>query len=224
MKIRMLSIMSLMLLLGTFCANAQATLSIEDFSIMPGETKKVSVNLDNSVEVRAFQVLLKLPECIKLVSRPIIDSGRSGEFIDQFGKKSAAVKSLSYKIRKNGDCMIIVNAEDAVPFSGKEGAVITLILKADEGAKEASTSIDLVDMEIVYADGTTYHHPTDNSVKVDVCNDATDIKAVLGRMEKPVDVYNLNGVAVKRNASAKELLNSLDRGVYVIDGIKVYKK
>lgn len=224
MKSRILSIMSLMLLLGTLCANAQATLSIEDFSIMPGETKEVSVNLDNSVEVRAFQVLLKLPEGIKLASRPTIDSSRSGEFIDQFGKKSAAVKSLSYKIRKNGDCMIIVNAEDAVPFSGKEGAVITLTLKADEGAKEASNSIDLVDMEIVYADGVTCHHPADNSVKVDVCNGATDIETVIGRIDKPVDVYNLNGVAVMNNVSAKELLNSLDRGVYVIDGIKVYKK
>ncbi len=224
MKSRILSIMSLMLLFGTLCANAQATLSIEDFSIMPGETKEVSVNLDNSVEVRAFQVLLKLPEGIKLASRPTIDSSRSGEFIDQFGKKSAAVKSLSYKIRKNGDCMIIVNAEDAVPFSGKEGAVITLTLKADEGAKEASNSIDLVDMEIVYADGVTCHHPADNSVKVDVCNGATDIETVIGRIDKPVDVYNLNGVAVMNNVSAKELLNSLDRGVYVIDGIKVYKK
>lgn len=210
------------LTLGIGSTKAQATLTMDDFYIMPGETRTVSINMDNTVPIRALQVLVDLPDNVKLVARPMVSPKRRGMVTDEFGTKTDAVKSLSYKVRENGDCMIVVNASDAVPFTGTEGAVITLTLQADEKSADRSEEICLKDIELVYADGITYVRPDDRICKVDVCSDVTDIATLMRELEGEVDVYSLSGMKVKGNVSVAELRKALPHGVYIIEGIKVY--
>lgn len=201
---------------------AQATLSMDNFHIMPGETRTVSINMTNRVEIRALQVLVDLPDHVRLVSRPTVSPLRKGVVTDGAGEKRDAAKSLSYRVRDNGDCMIVVNAGDAVPFSGSEGAVITLTLKADEKAADRSEEICLKDMELVYADGITYVRPDDYVCTVDVCGEVTSLQALTAQLEGSVDVYTLNGMKVKAAVPVTELGKALPRGVYVIEGVKVF--
>ena len=210
------------LTVGIGSVKAQATLTMDDFYIMPGETRTVSINMSNTVPIRALQVLVDLPDNVRLVARPTVNAKRRGTVTDEFGTKTDAVKSLSYKLRENGDCMIVVNASDAVPFVGSEGAVLTLTLKADEKSADRSEQICLKDMELVYADGITYVRPEEQMCKVDVCSDVTDIAALMRELQGAVDVYSLGGMKVKDNVPVEELRKSLPHGVYVIEGIKVY--
>lgn len=210
------------LMTGMGGLKAQATLTMESFHLMPGETRTVAVNMTNKVPIRALQVLVDLPDNVKLAARPTVVSGRKGKATDEFGAEVEAVKTLSYKVRDNGDCMIVVNASDAIPFSGSEGAVISLTLKADENSSDRSEEICLKDMELVYADGITYVRPDDCICKVDVCDDVTDIETLMRELEGPVDVYTLGGMKVKGDIQVSDLRKSLPQGVYIIDGVKVY--
>lgn len=215
----------LSMLMGTLGMNAQANLSIKDFVIMPGETKQVHIEMNNTVEIRALQVLVVLPEGVRMAARPAIVSKRSGMVLNDSRQFVEATKSMRYKLRDNGSCMIVVNADDAVPFSGTEGAIITLTLKADEDAKDFSGEMGLQDMELVYADGVTSVIPEDAVCKVDVCRGATSIENLM--RDKPaaeVDVYDLNGALRKPGVSVNKLLEELNSGIYVIEGIKVYVK
>ena len=125
MKNRMNKVLvSLGLLMWTLGVDAQATLTVRNFSIAPGETKQVYIEMDNMVEIRALQVLLSFPEGVKLAARPSVTAKRGGMITRGDGQSVTTTKSLSYKVRDNGNCMIVVNATDGVPFSGQEGAII----------------------------------------------------------------------------------------------------
>jgi hypothetical protein len=218
-------LVSLCLLIWTLGVNAQATLTVKDFSIAPGETKQVYIEMDNMVEIRALQVLLSLPEGVKLAARPSVVAKRCGMIIRGNGQSVAATKSLSYKVRDNGNCMIVVNATDGVPFSGQEGAIIALTLKADEEARECSGQLILQDMELVYADGATSVCPQDVVCKVDICREVTNIeKLMVAKAGCTVNVHDLNGTLLKRDVSVSQLLEVLNSGIYVIEGVKVCVK
>ena len=139
-------IVALGMLLGALEVNAQANLMIKDFTIAPGETKQVYVEMNNTVEIRALQALVNLPEGVKLSARPVVVTKRNGTFINESGQSVSASKSLRYKIRDNGSCMIVINADDAIPFSGTEGAIISLTLKADDDCNDFSGQIVLQDV------------------------------------------------------------------------------
>ena len=216
--------LSLSLLGGVLSVNAQAELSMDNFYLMPGETKTVTINMNNTVDIRALQVLVDLPKHVKMVARPIVVADRQGEAKDEFGQSVDVKKTLSYKIREDGSCMIVVNANDAVPFSGSVGAVISLTLKADEDASDCSEKIELQDIELVYADGYTYVRPSDYSCNVDIYKNILSIKELQKRELGDVDVYNLGGQKIKENVPVAELQHEIPSGVYVIEGMKVLIK
>lgn len=221
MKIVRIIFMTLGLLGGILTAKAQAHLSIRDFYIMPGEEKTVTIDMTNSVEIRALQVLINLPRQLKMVGNPILVEKRQGEVKNESGRYVDANKTISYKIKEDGDCMIIVNANDAVPFSGSEGAIIALTLKAEENALDCSEKIELQDMELVYTDGYTYVRPFDYSCNVDICKIAMTINELQEKKKGLVDVYNLRGQMIRKNLLVTELQENLSNGIYVIDGGKV---
>lgn len=213
--------MFLLLLAGTSAAKAQATLSIRDFQISQGETKTVHIEMTNTVEVRALQVQLVLPANLKLASQPTIVSARQGTAVDEFGEKMEAVKTLSYNQWDDGSLMIVVNANDAVPFSGTEGAVIALSLTALEDAPIGTSAIELQNMELVFADGRTSVRPEDSSCQVDIREPVTTIEQLSQVVHGSVDVYTIDGIKIKSNVPIKKLKKALLRGIYVIEGYKI---
>ena len=215
-------IMAMLCCLLAYGAEAQVTLSMENFYLKPGETRTVTLDMTNNVDIRAFQVLIDLPDNVRMVARPVICPKRKGVAVNESGDKVEAVKSLGYKLKDNGDCMIVVNAADAVPFTGSEGAVITLTLQADERSPERSEEIRLQDMELVYADGITSVRPEDKVCKVDICSEVTSLKALMKEHKGNVDVYTLNGIKVESSVPLDKVSRLVPRGVYIIEGVKVY--
>lgn len=214
-------LMFLLVLAGTSSANAQATLSISDFHIGRGETKTISIDMTNEMEVRAFQVQLVLPKYLKLDGKPTVVPSRQGTFINDFGERVEAVKNLSCITKDDGSVMILVNANDALPFAGTEGAVVNIPLVADKDAVVGLDNIELLDMELVFADGTTYVRPKDYSCQVQIVNGTTSISQLEQMFRKPVDVYNVEGVLIQSNVEIKNLRGKLQPGVYIIEGYKV---
>ena len=213
--------MFLLVLAGTSSANAQATLSISDFHISRGETKTISIDMTNQMEVRAFQVQVVLPEHMKLAGSPTVSFARQGSYINEQGERVEASKTLNYNIRKDGSLMIVVNAYDAVPFAGTEGAVVNIPLVAEKEAFAGIGNIELRDVELVFADGTTYVRPKDYSCQVQIVNGTTSISQLEQMFIKPVDVYNVEGVLIQSNVEIKNLRGKLQAGVYIIEGYKV---
>lgn len=214
-------LMFLLVLAGTSSANAQATLSISDFHISRGETKTISIDMTNQMEVRAFQVQVVLPEHLKLAGSPTVSFARQGSYINEQGERVEASKTLNYNIRKDGSLMIVVNAYDAVPFAGTEGAVVNIPLVAEKEAFAGIGNIELRDVELVFADGTTYVRPKDYSCQVQIVNGTTSISQLEQMFRKPVDVYNVEGVLIQSNVEIKNLRGKLQAGVYIIEGYKV---
>lgn len=214
-------LMFLLVLAGTSSANAQAMLSISDFHISRGETKTISIDMTNQMEVRAFQVQVVLPEHLKLAGSPTVSFARQGSYINEQGERVEASKTLNYNIRKDGSLMIVVNAYDAVPFAGTEGAVVNIPLVAEKEAFAGIGNIELRDVELVFADGTTYVRPKDYSCQVQIVNGTTSISQLEQMFRKPVDVYNVEGVLIQSNVEIKNLRGKLQAGVYIIEGYKV---
>ena len=200
---------------------AQASLSLDDFKIAKGETKVVTIDLSNSVEIRALQVQVMLPHELKLAARPTVVPTRQGFTVDEFGEKIIAVKNLNYITREDGSCVIVVNASDAIPFAGTEGAIINLPLKVNEDAVVGKKTIHLKNIELVYADGYRYIRPQDEDSEVEIYDMKTSIEQLMKDASRTVDVYGVDGKCVIRETSVSGLKSFLSRGIYLIDGYKV---
>ena len=140
---------------------AQASLSIENFKIKPGETREILLNLTNTVPIRALQVQIVFPECLSLAARPVIVAERQGHYVDEFGQTVSSNKTINYNKQIDGSYIVTVNADDGVPFSGTEGAIISLKVKANETAIWGESTLLLQNAELVFQDGETHIRPQD---------------------------------------------------------------
>ena len=62
-----------------------------------------------------------------------------------------------------------------------------------------------------------------NALRI-LIGDATSIRQPLSDGTLPVDVYNLQGVLLRKNVDRGEALKDLPTGIYIVDGKKVVKK
>lgn len=94
-------------------------------------------------------------------------------------------------------------------------------LVAEKEAFAGIGNIELRDVELVFADGTTYVRPIDYSCQVQIVNGTTSISQLEQMFIKPVYVYNVEGVLIQSNVEIKNLRGKLQAGVYIIEGYKV---
>ena len=220
MKTLRTTILFMVLLFGITKSYSQAELNINDIKIYRGQRKTISVELINSVEIRAFQMHITFPEHIRLTGRPKLCSERIGLYTDEFGNEVQSSVMLNYRIKDDGSVVIVVNSTDAVPFKGSVGAIITLPIIADENAKVQSDVIEIKDMELVLADGCTFISPRDKVCKVNICGTATSLEELKDVFDGPVNVYTLDGILIGC-MSIEKAEASLSTGIYLIDSIKV---
>ena len=150
---------------------SQVSFIIDDFKIKPGETKTVNVNMQNYVAVRAFQTRLILPEELELVSRPTIVTDRMGCYTDDFGNTINSIKSVNYNKWEDGSYMIVINSDDAIPFSGNSGPVISFNVKAKSNIEPVTVELSLVDTELVFENGSDYMRPGNTNSDVNIVCD-----------------------------------------------------
>lgn len=98
---------------------------IEDFSINPGETKAVSILLDNEVEYSAFQADLYLPAGLSVAQD-------AGDYLIELTDRKGRDHTISSKLLADGGIRIMSYSTSLKVYSGNSGALVTLSISADE--------------------------------------------------------------------------------------------
>ena len=115
-------------------------ISISDFSLYSGGTKEVSVVMTNTDNYVGFQFDLVLPEGIT------VDSLSASERIPQG-------TSLQMAQQTDGSYRFIAYAQNRLPITGNDGAIMTLTLKASESVVPNSYTGYLRDVKMSTVDG-----------------------------------------------------------------------
>lgn len=106
--------------------SAEDKVTISDFVISAGETKELSITLDNEVTYAAFQFDLYLPE---------------GLTVSEYSKDQARIPettSLSMTKQKDGSYLFIAAAMKTKPISGTSGGIVTIKVTAIEDLASGS--------------------------------------------------------------------------------------
>ena len=150
----------------------EAVLTIEDFKIMPGEKKVIEVCMTNSLPIRGFEMKPVLPEGITMAGSPAAVKDRIGTGTNSFGEVVTSSKKPNYS-PVNGK-ITFASGDDAIPFSGTEGPVMTLTIKAADDLELGYATITLEEVELVNYDETTgvttMIHPEIQTTNVKVYN------------------------------------------------------
>lgn len=134
----MIRLYSLLVAVMAFGLNASADnrLSIEDFTITPGEEKELAVVLENADPVSSIQFDMTLPVGLE---------------VTKVTKNADRLKSHNAGMRKqaNGDVRVVVLTTATVlentAFKGNEGAILTLKVKANSTFKGGQIKVHSID-------------------------------------------------------------------------------
>ncbi len=130
---------------------ADYAMNIKDFSIQPGETKTLYVNMDNIIadEIVAFQFDIELPEGLSFA-------------LNNRGKAIASLTDRAYdhtissNIQSNGALRVIVVSMNNEFFSGTTGDVIGIDVIASEEFDASSYTIGLYGISLANKKATEY--------------------------------------------------------------------
>ena len=197
-KLMKLWLMALALLPLSINAQNNTKLSVEDFTISSGETKTLTVDLDNpDMEVTLVQFDLVLPEGLS------VKGGEEGIDIDRTTYKK---HSISYN-PDNG--RILLASSKNSTLTGTSGAIVTIEILADASFSEGT--IKLTNIEIVSPTETVVH-PEDVTV---IITSGSGIQSITVD-GKSGNIYDLQGRKVTDS--------QLSRGVYIMNGRKYVVK
>lgn len=123
------SLMLLFAFISITNASADNKLSIDNFSIKPGDTKEVAVNLDNSDAMTSLQLDVQLPSgltCTAVALNP--------DRLDRSEQTITLTPQATVGLYRIG-----IFTTNQTNFVGKSGALVYLTIKADADFKDKST-------------------------------------------------------------------------------------
>ena len=159
---KVLFIIGAMLL--TMSLNAQTTLKILPFSIDPGETKVVTLDLDNpDFEAASFKCDIVLPEGLE------IEKNARGKYNLSFNaeadRTSLEYHSLSSQVQSDGSVRIVCYSSSADVFMGTSGAILNVPIVASATASGKGDVI-VKNQEVTDATGMIAVKPADYTAEV----------------------------------------------------------
>ena len=104
--------------------NVQDRLYIEDFTITPGETRTVSVMLDNEIAYTAFQTDIYMPAGLTIEME-------DGDYIFDLTDSKSRDHMIASQPQVDGAIRVISYSNKINPFSGNSGALVTFNVAAD---------------------------------------------------------------------------------------------
>ena len=113
-----------MCLLAALSAEAVDTFYINDFSINPGETKQVEINLDNELSYTALQADIYLPEGLTIEQE-------DGDYLFELTNRKGNNHTISSTMLSNGAIRILIASQTLKTFSGNSGPLVTFNITAD---------------------------------------------------------------------------------------------
>lgn len=197
--------MKKILLFASFALLAMLNARADDIKVVPGETFTLEINLDNANDVCAWQATVALPEGIELVkandSYAVSLSPRHGN------SYSLIVRPVA---KESNQYLLVAFSPSLKALEGHSGSVATLTLRASKEYKGSS-----VLNVIGQTQGNKRGEGTTTADKAHVIiADATGIDTVNASYLQNREVYTLSGQRVSK----------LSKGVYVVDGKKVFVK
>ena len=180
------------------CAAATDRFYIEDFSIAPGETRTVSIILDNEAAYTAFQTDIYLPVGLTVEQE-------DGDYIFDLTSRKGRDHIIASQVQADGAIRIMSYSPSIKAYSGNSGALVSFSIKAnDDFAGPVSIMLKNVlfttaaGAEVQFADETcTVTLPPKLTGDVD-CNGLVNISDVTSLID-----FLLNG-----DASAISLTNA----------------
>lgn len=146
------------MLLSVLCSIvsiAQDKLEINDFTIKPGETKTLSVELINEIEYAAFQFNLTLPKGLDIVTTINEDDEEVLDItLDENRKKSTHM--LVYELLPTGEIRIAAYSSKNADFKNKSGVLVNMTVKASEDMEAGEHVIKLTNIKFVDSEENGY--------------------------------------------------------------------
>ena len=110
-------------IMATLWSAATDRFYIEDFTISPGETRTISILLDNEVEYTAFQSDIYLPEGLSVE--------KDGDYcVIDLSDRKARSHILNTAIQQDGAIRLLCYSGSVSPFKGTSGALVYMNVKA----------------------------------------------------------------------------------------------
>ena len=114
----------LMLLALPLASRAKDTFYIAPVNVVPGESKTITLNLDNSQVFRGFQTDIELPEGLKIASK---SNGNFDIFLTDRGSSSFSVSS---NLMSDGSVRILGYSTQGESIKGNQGALVRISVRA----------------------------------------------------------------------------------------------
>ena len=138
-------------MLLTMSLNAQTTLKILPFSINPGETKTVTLDLDNpDFTAASFKCDVLMPEGVTIVDD-------DGEYYFEYNESGRAkLKDFGYPaaaLQADGSVRIVCYSSKGKSFTGDSGAILDIVVTASDSAS-GTGEVKVMNQEITDATGT----------------------------------------------------------------------
>ena len=105
---------------------------INDFSINPGETKEIEINLDNDSVYTALQADIYLPEGLTIEQE-------DGDYLFDLTDRKGRNHTISSTMLSSGAIRILIASQTLKTFSGNSGALVTFNIIADNSFSGTKT-------------------------------------------------------------------------------------
>ncbi len=114
----------LMLLALPLASRAKDTFYIAPVNIVPGESKTITLNLDNSQVFRGFQTDIELPKGLKIASKS------NGNFDISLTDRGTSSFSVSSNLMSDGSVRILGYSTQGESIKGNKGALVRISVRA----------------------------------------------------------------------------------------------
>ena len=114
----------LMLLALPLASRAKDTFYIEPVNVVPGDSKTITLNLDNSQVFRGFQTDIELPEGLKIASKS------NGNFDISLTDRGSSSFSVSSNLMSDGSVRILGYSTEGESIKGNQGALVRISVRA----------------------------------------------------------------------------------------------
>ena len=128
-------------------ADDNATLSLADFNMKPGETRTIEVMMSTTrTDIEALQCDIYLPEGLEFVAKE--DGGE--KFYAEKGGRATNSHSISSYIQEDGALRVVESNDEGTAFRQNDKPVFTVTVKAKDDVKVGKHTIRLANMELSY--------------------------------------------------------------------------
>ena len=154
-------------------------LSVIPFYMEPGEVVTVDLNLVNEQSVCAYKTDLILPEGIFVTYE--VEDGEVYMDVNMAPNRTSSKHLVDASLLSDGSVRIICYSNKNTAFTGNEGAVASISIKADESLMPGVYELKLKNSEITLKETLTAYHPTDFLTVVPVAKIKNNVLTLAGK-------------------------------------------